>query len=238
MTLINDLEALIKAGQEQEVKEVLEEGELCKDLINFNPSVFHIATLLNLGSEELMCICLGVLARKIIRWEHAICELNLWVLVSSVLSRPNVISDNSSCRISLLGLLINEGIDWKTKWWEVLVPYVDNFLIKSLSKGNPLIQEQTVDFLGMCNDFSYTSRPLKTIEKYKRVTQPILDRVDVIELRKEYREGIEHFLSSLSTHLKTQEEMVNCMFEEVKLDPEVEQLKSNIFKLIQKSNKE
>lgn len=238
MTLLNDLEALIKAGQEDEVRKVLEEGELCKDLINFNPSVFNTATLLNLGSEELMCICLGVLARKIIRWEHAICELNLWVLTSSVLSRLNTISDNSPCRVSLLGLLLNEGIDWKTKWWEVLVPYVDNFLIKSLSKGNPLIQEQTVDFLNMCKYYSYASRPSKTIEKYKRVTQPILDKVDVIELREEYRKGIEHFLSGLSTHPKTQEEMVKYVFEEVESNQEIEQLKSNMFRLIQKSNKE
>jgi hypothetical protein len=238
MTLLIELETLIKAGQEDKVREILEEGELCKDLINFNTSVFPVATLLNLGSEMLMCICLGVLAKKIIRWEHAICELNLWVLASSVFSRPNVISDNSPCRISLLGLLMSENVDWKTKWWEVLVPYVDNFLINSLSKGNPLIQEQTVDFLGMCKDYSYASRPLKIIEKYKWVTQPILDKVDVIELQQEYREGIEHFLSLLSTHPKTQEEMVNYVFEEVESNQEIEQLKSNILKLYHKNNKE
>lgn len=238
MTLLIELEALIKAGQEDEVREVLEEGKLCKDLIYFNPSVFHIATLINLGSEKLMSICLGVLARKIIRWEHAICELNLWVLASSVFSRPNVISDNSLCRVSLLGLLISKNVDWKSKWWEVLVPYVDNFLINSLSKSNPLIQEQTVDFLGICKDYSYASRPLKIIEKYKRATQPILDKIDVIELRKKYREGIEQFLSLLSTHPKTQEEMVKYVFEKVESNQEIEQLKSNLLKLNHKNNKE
>ena len=241
MTLLIELKVLESHLKHSNTDKIYGEIELlCKDFSTLNPNVLNLVSIINLGSNKLMEMCLGTVVRKLNKEyfnnPELINDKVLWLIISSALSRPNTVPDNSPSRITLVR--VGASADWNTPLFHVLIPYMDKFLIKNLVKGDALIQEQTVDFFDLTRSYYWASRPSHVIQKYKVVFKPILDKVDDLELQEEWTDGVNEFLNSLSTYHKTQEEIVNYVFEKVESNQEIEQLKSNMLKLIHTNNKE
>ena len=169
--------------------------EVAKTELNLSAvdiSVMNFATLLALGSQKTLEISLGVLGRKLFNNDTEINIDVIWLFLASVLSRKSVDPDSPS-RISILGL-ISCVKDWKSPIFALLTPALDSFLKVSLSEGNPLISEQTLDLIATWGE-NYAEAPHSTaqINMLKSLTQSVLDEVDDLELKLEWAEGCEAF---------------------------------------------
>jgi hypothetical protein len=172
-------------------------GDVAKISVNLtklDASVRDFATLLALGSQEVLEICLGVLGRELIKRDSA--KVNndvIWLLLASILSRHNITSDSSS-RISIVSL-ISCVKDWELPIFALLSPALDSFLKVSLSEENPLISEQTLDFISTWGEnYAKAPRTRKQLKEFKSLTQSVLDKVDDLDIKEEWAEGVEKFL--------------------------------------------
>jgi hypothetical protein len=172
-------------------------GDVAKISVNLtklDASVRDFATLLALGSQEVLEICLGVLGRELIKRDSA--KVNndvIWLLLASILSRHNITSDSSS-RISIVSL-ISCVKDWELPIFALLSPALDSFLKVSLSEENPLISEQTLDFISTWGEnYAKAPRTIKQLKEFKSLTQSVLDKVDDLDIKEEWAEGVEKFL--------------------------------------------
>ena len=172
-------------------------GDVAKISVNLtklDASVRDFATLLALGSQEVLEICLGVLGRELIKRDSA--KVNndvIWLLLASILSRHNITSDSSS-RISIVSL-ISCVKDWELPIFALLSPALDSSLKVSLSEENPLISEQTLDFISTWGEnYAKAPRTRKQLREFKSLTQSVLDKVDDLDIKEEWAEGLEKFL--------------------------------------------
>ena len=117
----------------------------------------------------------------------------IWLLLASVLSRHNITSDSSS-RISIVSL-ISCVKDWELPIFALLSPALDSFLKVSLSEENPLISEQTLDFISTWGEnYAKAPRTRKQLKEFKSLTQSVLNKVDDLDIKEEWAEGVEKFL--------------------------------------------
>jgi len=172
-------------------------GDVAKISVNLtklDASVRDFATLLALGSQEVLEICLGVLGRELIKRDSA--KVNndvIWLLLASILSRHNITSDSSS-RISIVSL-ISCVKDWELPIFALLSPALDSFLKVSLFEKNSLISEQTLDFISTWGEnYAKAPRTRKQLREFKSLTQSVLDKVDDLDIKEEWAEGVEKFL--------------------------------------------
>ncbi|MBS9383321.1 MAG: hypothetical protein HEQ24_03475 [Dolichospermum sp. BR01] len=172
-------------------------GDVAKISVNLtklDASVRDFATLLALGSQEVLEICLGVLGRELIKRDSA--KVNndvIWLLLASILSRHNITSDSSS-RISIVSL-ISCVKDWELPIFALLSPALDSFLKVSLFEKNSLISEQTLDFISTWGEnYAKAPRTRKQLREFKSLTQSVLDKVDDLDIKEEWAEGLEKFL--------------------------------------------
>ncbi|MBS9390052.1 MAG: hypothetical protein HEQ33_14655 [Dolichospermum sp. WA123] len=171
-------------------------GDVAKISVNLtklDASVRDFATLLALGSQEVLEICLGVLGRELIKRDSA--KVNndvIWLLLASVLSRHNITSDSSS-RISIVSL-ISCVKDWELPIFALLSPALDSFLKVSLFEENSLISEQTLDFISTWGEnYAKAPRTRNQLKEFKSLTQSVLDKVDDLDIQEEWKEGIGTF---------------------------------------------
>ncbi|MFN5240348.1 MAG: hypothetical protein ACK5WC_11020 [Aphanizomenon sp.] len=170
--------------------------EVAKTVINLrkvDATVRDFAALLALGSQKALEIGLGVLGRVIIKEDSEVNIDVVWVLLAAVLSRQNITTDSPS-RISILGLT-NCVKDWELPIFALLTPALDSFLKVSLSEENSLISEQTLDFIAICGEnYAKAPRTRKQIKQFKSLIQLVLDKVDDLDIKDEWSEGVETFL--------------------------------------------
>jgi len=170
--------------------------EVAKTVINLrkvDATVRDFAALLALGSQKALEIGLGVLGRVIIKEDSEVNIDVVWVLLAAVLSRQNITTDSPS-RISILGLT-NCVEDWELPIFALLTPALDSFLKVSLSEENSLISEQTLDFIAICGEnYAKAPRTRKQLKEFKSLTQSVLDKVDDLDIKEEWAEGLEKFL--------------------------------------------
>lgn len=169
--------------------------EVAKTKLNLSAvdiSVINFATLIALGSQKTLEISLGVLGRKLLNNDTEISIDVIWLFLAAVLSRKSI-DPNSPSRISILGL-ISCVKDWKLPIFALLTPALDSFLKVSLSEGNPLIAEQTLDLIATWGE-NYAEAPhsRSQINMLKFLTQSVLDKVDDLELKLEWDEGCRDF---------------------------------------------
>ncbi|MDB9489188.1 hypothetical protein PN478_01395 [Dolichospermum circinale CS-534/05] len=171
-----------------------EVAKISVNLTKLDTSVRDFATLLALGSQEVLEICLGVLGRELIKRDSAkVSNDVIWLLLASILSRHNITSDSSS-RVSIVSL-ISCVKDWELPIFALLSPALDSFLKVSLSEENPLISEQTLDFISTWGEnYAKAPRTRKQLKEFKSLTQSVLDKVDDLDIKDEWSEGVETFL--------------------------------------------
>jgi hypothetical protein len=170
--------------------------EVAKTVINLrkvDATVRDFAALLALGSQKALEIGLGILGRVIIKEDSEVNIDVVWVLLAAVLSRQNITTDSPS-RISILGLT-NCVEDWELPIFALLSPALDSFLMVSLYEDNPLISEQTLDFIAICGEnYAKAPRTRKQIQQFQSLIQLVLDKVDDLDIKDEWSEGVETFL--------------------------------------------
>ena len=223
-----------------------EVDQISINLRKVDTSVRDFAALLALGSQEALEIGLGVLGRKLIERDRQINDDVIWLFLAAILSRRNITSDSPS-RISILGLLSCVK-DWKLPIFALLTPALDTFLKVSLAQGNPLIAEQTLDFISTWGE-SYAQAPhLNTqLTKLHSLSQLVLDRVDDLEIKEEWTEGLEIFFQ-IAENIKYADEniwsaggkLLKEIYDSKNLNKDVEtnnpnQMRDNIFRLITSS---
>ncbi|MEA5575823.1 hypothetical protein [Anabaena sp. UHCC 0451] len=171
--------------------------EVAKISVNFkkvDATVRDFATLLVLGSQQIVEIGVGVLGRELLKTD--IKEVNndvIWLFIAAILSRHHINSD-SPLRISIIGL-ISCVKNWELPIFAVLSPALDSFLMVSLSEENPLISEQTVDFISTWGEnYAKAPRTRKQIKQFQSLIQLVLDKVDDLDIKDEWSEGVETFL--------------------------------------------
>ncbi|WP_353932038.1 hypothetical protein WJM97_05500 [Okeanomitos corallinicola TIOX110] len=171
--------------------------EVANISVNFkkvDATVRDFATLLTLGSQQVVEIGLGVLGREILKTD--IEEINndvIWLFLASILSRHNITAD-SPLRISIIGLISCVN-NWELPIFALLSPALDSFLMVSLAEENPLISEQTVDFISTSGEnYAKAPRTRKQIKQFESLIQLVLDRVDDEDIKDEWTEGVETFL--------------------------------------------
>ncbi|WP_204103128.1 MULTISPECIES: hypothetical protein [Spirulina sp. CCY15215] len=162
------------------------------DLTKVDVNVRDFAALLVLGSQKDLEIGLGVLGRELLKPDISINNEVIWLFLAAVLSRSNITPDSPS-RISFLGL-VSCVEDWELPIFALLTPALDSFLKVSLSSGNVLIAEQTLDFLATWGD-NYAKAPhlKKQLKNLKSLTDTVLEQVDNLELQEEWQEELETF---------------------------------------------
>jgi hypothetical protein len=170
--------------------------EVAKTVGNFkamNANILDFAALLALGSQPALEIGLGVLGRKFLNRDQEINIDVIWLLLAAVLSRAESACTSPS-RISILGLTSCVE-DWESPIFALLTPALDSLFNASLSQGSPLIAEQTLDFIANGeNSYAKAPRTKKQVKAFKSLTQSVLERVDDLELKEEWSEGLEIFL--------------------------------------------
>lgn len=155
----------------------------------------EVVDLLNQGSILLMEQCLGGIVRELNKSPESVSNITLWLFLTSIFSRSNIIPSQSPSRITISGVLYL--CDITNEWFSILINPIDKFLLKSLTKSNPLIQEQVVSVLCMNTSLTYWPRSKGVISKCKLVLVPIVNRLDDMELKEAWSEGITTFLNSL-----------------------------------------
>ena len=191
-TTLTKVQQFLDSGDSDGARE-----EVAKISVNFkkvDATVRDFTTLLVLGSQQVVEIGLGVLGRELLKTE--IEEINndvIWLLLASILSRHNITAD-SPLRISIIGL-ISCVKDWELPIFALLSPAIDSFLKVSLSEENPLISEQTLDFISTWGEnYAKAPRTRKQLKEFKSLTQSVLDKVDDLDIQEEWAEGVEKFL--------------------------------------------
>lgn len=191
-TTLTKVQQFLDSGDSDGVRE--EVAKISVNLTKLDTSVRDFATLLALGSQEVLEICLGVLGRELIKRDSAkVSNDVIWLLLASILSRHNITSDSSS-RVSIVSL-ISCVKDWELPIFALLSPALDSFLKVSLSEENPLISEQTLDFISTWGEnYAKAPRTKKQLKEFKSLTQSVLDKVDDLDIKDEWSEGVETFL--------------------------------------------
>ena len=191
-TTLTKVQQFLDSGDSDGARE-----EVAKISVNFkkvDATVRDFATLLVLGSQQVVEIGLGVLGRELLKTD--IEEVNndvVWLLLASILSRQNITAD-SPLRISIIGL-ISCVKDWELPIFALLSPALDSFLMVSLYEDNPLISEQTVDFISTWGEnYAKAPRTRKQIKQFQSLIQLVLDKVDDLDIKDEWSEGVETFL--------------------------------------------
>jgi len=220
-------------------------AKISLNLSRVDTTIRNFAALLALGSQNALEIGLGVLGRKLLNHDTEINNDVIWLLLAAVLSRQNITPDSPS-RISILGL-ISCVKDWKSPIFALLTPALDSFLKVSLSEGNLLIAEQTLDFIAMEEIYAEAPRTKAQFQNLKFLTQLVLDKVDDLELKDEWAKGLDAFFEK-ANKIKYSDENIwsaggNLLKEIYK--PKIlkhgiganysKQVKDNIFKLITSS---
>ena len=156
-------------------------------------SIRDFAALLALGSQNAVEIGLGVLGRELLKKDLEYNIDAIWLLLAAVLSRQSITPDSPS-RISILGLTSCVE-DWELPIFALLTPALDSFFKVSLSEGSPLVAEQTLDFITTCGEsYAKAPRTKKQLQEIKSLTLSVLNKVDDLELKEEWSEGLDIFL--------------------------------------------
>jgi hypothetical protein len=177
---------------EAELDQYWEVVKILGDLTKVDVKVRDFAALVALGSQKDLEIGLGVLGRELLKPDISINNEVIWLFLAAVLSRSNITPDSPS-RISFLGL-VSRVEDWELPIFALLTPALDSFFKVSLSSGNVLIAEQTLDFIATWGD-NYTKAPhlKKQLKNLKSLTHDVLEKVDDLELQEEWQEELETF---------------------------------------------
>jgi len=162
------------------------------NLETVDTTVLDFASLLALGSQNILEISLGVLGRRLLNETEIKIDV-IWLFLAAILSRTNI-TPNSLSRISILGLT-SWVKNWESPIFALLTPALDAFLKVSLADTNPLIAEQTLDFLASCGE-SYAKAPHSRVQLHqlRSYAQSVLGKVDDLELNQEWTEGIDAFI--------------------------------------------
>ncbi|MFB2834899.1 hypothetical protein [Floridanema evergladense] len=192
-TILANVQQLLDSGNIDGARE-----EVAKSLNNLkavDASIRDFAALLALGSENALEIGLGVLGRELLKKDEEVNIEAIWLLLAAVLSRQNITPDSPS-RISILGL--TSCIEnWELPIFALLTPALDSFFQVSLSEGSPLIAEQTLDFIATWGEsYAKAPRTKKQLKELKSLTTSLLDKVDDLELKDEWAEGLDTFFQS------------------------------------------
>ena len=191
-TTLTKVQQFLDSGDRDGARE--EVAKISVNLKKVDETVRDFATLLALGSQQIVEIGLGVLGRELLK--KASEEVNnnvIWLFLASILSRHNITSD-SPLRISIIGL-ISCIKDWELPIFALLSPSLDSFFKVSLSEENPLISEQTLDFISTWGEnYAKAPRTRKQLKEFKSLTQSVLDKVDDLDIKEEWAEGLEKFL--------------------------------------------
>jgi len=205
-TILSNVQQLLDSDNIDGARE-----EVAKIFINLKKvdnSILDFAVLLALGSEKALEIGLGVLGRQLLNNETEVNIHAIWLLLAAVLSRPNISADSPS-RISILGLLSSVS-NWESPIFALLAPAVDSFLNVSLSQGNPLIAEQTLDFIAIEGEnyaqAPHTKNQLKELDSR---TQSVLNQVDDLEIKEEWAEGSKRFFK-IAKEIKYTDQNIWC----------------------------
>lgn len=173
-------------------------GEFYPDIRNLkavDASIRDFAALLALGSQQALEIGLGVLGRELLNKDGEVNIDVIWLFIAAVLSRADITPDSPS-RITILGLTSCVE-DWKLPIFALLTPALDSFFKVSLSQGNPLIAEQTLDFIATCGDsYAKAPRTKKQLKELKSLTKLVLDKVDDLDIKDEWDEGLDTFFKT------------------------------------------
>ncbi|MFE1746640.1 hypothetical protein [Coleofasciculus sp. H7-2] len=172
--------------------------EVAKTLSNLkaaDASIRDFAALLALGSQNALEIGLGALGRELLKRDREVNIDAIWVLLAAVLSRADITA-NSPSRISILGLTCYVE-NWELPIFAILTPALDSFFKMSLSEGSQLIAEQTLDFIATWGEsYAKAPRTKKQLRELKSLTKSVLDKVDDLELKDEWAEGLNTFFQS------------------------------------------
>jgi hypothetical protein len=191
-TTLTKVQQFLDSGDRDGARE--EVAKISVNLKKVDETVRDFATLLALGSQQIVEIGLGVLGRELLK--KASEEVNnnvIWLFLASILSRHNITSD-SPLRISIIGL-ISCIKDWELPIFALLSPALDSFLKVSLFEKNSLISEQTLDFISTWGEnYAKAPRTRKQLREFKSLTQSVLDKVDDLDIKEEWAEGLEKFL--------------------------------------------
>ncbi|MDB9313891.1 hypothetical protein PN462_12330 [Spirulina sp. CS-785/01] len=182
------------------------------DLTRVNAEIRDFAALLALGTQQELEIALGVLARKLLNPQQSVNSEVLWLLLAAVLSRSQSVSEQASpvsadspARISILGLTTWVK-NWESPLFALLTPALDAFFLVSLSQGNSLIAEQTLDFIATEGEnYAKAPRTQNQLQELQRQMQSVLDQVDDLEIKEEWSEGLEEFVINAHTVQYTDE---------------------------------
>ena len=196
-TILANVQQFLDSGNTDGARE-----EVAKTPINLNAvdaSIRDFAALLALGSEKALEIGLGVLGRKLLKKDTEVNIDAIWLLLAAVLSRQSITADSPS-RISILGLTCCVE-NWELPIFALLTPALDSFFKVSLSEGSPLIAEQTLDFITTWGDsYAKAPRTKKQLRNLKSLTQLVLNKVDDLDLKDEWAEGLDTFFQTAHDH--------------------------------------
>jgi len=221
-------------------------AQISLSLEKIDATALNFASLFGVGSQKTLEIALGVLGRKLLNHDTEIKADVVWLFLAAILSRTDIAQD-SPVRISIIGLIVCVK-NWESPIFSLLVPALDTFFKVSISEGNALIAEQTIDFLATWGE-SYAKAPHSRIQlrAIKCCVQAVLDNIDDLELKQEWAEGIDVFFEKADS-LKYSDENIwsagSNLLKEI-YSPHVlrhdtqenfySRLKANIFKLITSS---
>ncbi|MFN6035170.1 MAG: hypothetical protein ACK48B_14285, partial [Dolichospermum sp.] len=121
-TTLTKVQQFLDSGDSDGARE--EVAKISVNLKKVDETVRDFATLLALGSQQIVEIGLGVLGRELLK--KASEEVNnnvIWLFLASILSRHNITSD-SPLRISIIGL-ISCIKDWELPIFALLSPSLD-----------------------------------------------------------------------------------------------------------------
>ncbi|MFM6429970.1 MAG: hypothetical protein ACKPGJ_02545 [Dolichospermum sp.] len=197
-TTLTKVQQFLDSGDSDGVRE--EVAKISVNLTKIDTSVRDFATLLSCGSQEILEICLGVLGRELIKRDSVkVSNEVIWLFLTSVLSRHNITS-NSSSRVSII-TLASYVKDWELPIFALLSPAIDSFLKVSLAAGNPLISEQTLDFISTWGEnYAKAPRTRKQLIEFESLISSVLDEVDDEDIQKEWAEGIKIFFQIARQH--------------------------------------
>jgi len=169
-----------------------EVGKVLSNLEVLDTNTQDFIAVIALGSQLALEISLGVFARQIIDKDKEVNSDIIWLVLAAILSRQDITS-NSPSRISILGITSYVD-DWKSPIFALLAPALDSFFKVSLSEGNSLIAEQTLDFIATWGEtYAKAPRTRKQIKEIYSLAHSILNKVDDLEVKEEWSEGLDIF---------------------------------------------
>ncbi|MFM6879065.1 MAG: hypothetical protein ACKPKK_00090 [Dolichospermum sp.] len=198
MTTLTKVQQFLNSGDSDRVRK--EVSKISVNLTKIDTSVRDFATLLSCGSQEILEICLGVLGRELIKRDSVkVSNEVIWLFLASVLSRHPIIPGSLS-RVSII-TLASYVKDWELPIFALLSPAIDSFLKVSLAAGNPLISEQTLDFISTWGEnYAKAPRTRKQLIEFESLISSVLDEVDDEDIQKEWAEGIKIFFQIARQH--------------------------------------